>query len=373
MRACLKELGVAMALASGVGLAACGGSQSGGTTTPAAVATVVTPVSQSGCTVFPSDAIFNTRIDSLPVHASSATWVASVGASTRFHPDWGNVSDPDQADAYGIPVNVLGGTSSDTTWSLLSQIAWPDEADCAVADASATHGHRVQRDCSGTAQPRFPFSSTKVLIEGGSASTNTGDRHVLVIEQTACRLWETGNAYVQANGSWQVGAVAEWDLSSNSMRTAGWTSADAAGLPILPLLARAEEAVSGEIKHAMRVTFQNGLMAPSYVWPATHQAGSGPSNGIPFGALLRLKSSFVIPSTWSTQAKAVATAMQRYGLYVADNGSNLYVQGDPNDQWGAAVFDELKTITMNSFEFVDTSGIASRTGFSATSYRVPSP
>ena len=150
-------------------------------------------------------------------------------------------------------------------------------------------------------------------------------------------------------------------------------AADAAGLPILPLLARAEEAVSGEIKHAMRVTFQNGLMAPSYVWPATHQAGSGPSNGIPFGALLRLKSSFVIPSTWSTQAKAVATAMQRYGLYVADNGSTLYVQGDPNDQWGSAVFDELKTITMNSFEFVDTRGIASRTGFSATSYRVPSP
>ena len=136
------------------------------------------------------------------------------------------------------------------------------------------------------------------------------------------------------------------------MRPDGWTSGDAAGLPIAPLLVRASEASRGDIPHALRVTFRDAVLASTYTWPARHRAGNS-LGGIPFGALLRLKASFSIPANWSTQAKAIATAMQRHGLYVADIGSDLYVQGDPGVQWSSSTISQIQSLHAGDFEFVD--------------------
>lgn len=190
---------------------------------------------------------------------------------------------------------------------------------------------------------------------------------MLVVEKGACRLWESYYAY-KIGGQWYAYGTSAWDLNSNAQRPAGWTSADAAGLPILPLLARADEASTGEIRHALRVTFLQSVMARSYVWPARHQAGSS-GGSIPFGALLRLKSSVTIPATWTPQAQALARAMQRYGLYIADNGSNLYVQGDPSSAWDANTISQIQTLTMGQFEFVNLNAIIGRSGFDANSLR----
>jgi hypothetical protein len=320
--------------------------------------------------LFPANAIFNTRIDDLPVHSNSTQWVSDVGGAVAFHPDWGDTEDAYADDYYGIPWNLVDGTAATTDWPLTA-MWWPDESNCGIRQGDGSMG--VRQDCSAvTDQARFPFPKTGWKIEGGYKDSNDGDRHVLVVETGACRLWETGNAYKQADGSWQVGDIAMWDLNANTMRPAGWTSADAAGLPLLPLLVKADEAASGEIKHALRVTFRNPLMADrAYVWPASHYAGNDGSGNIPFGALLRLKAGVTIPDNWGTQAKAIAVAMQRYGLYVADNGSNLYVQGEPSVRWDPNLIAQLKTLKMSDFEFVDTSGITSRAGFDARSYAVP--
>ncbi|MEY4765310.1 MAG: hypothetical protein RI907_1983 [Pseudomonadota bacterium] len=324
----------------------------------------------AGCPMFPVNAVFNTRIDDLPAHGQSSQWVGAIGASVPFHPDWGTTEDAYADDYYGIPWNVLDGKASTTDWPLTS-LWWPDESNCGLKQANGSIA--VQQDCGAVAdQARFPFPKSGWKIEGGYLATNEGDRHVLLVEAGVCRLWETGYAYPQANGQWEAGGAAMWNLASNAMRPDNWTSADAAGLPMLPLLLKVDEAASGEIKHALRVTFRNPLMADKvHVWPASHHAGNDGTGTIPFGALLRLKAGVTIPANWGTQAKAIAVAMQRYGLYVADNGSNLYVQGEPSVRWDPNLIAQLKTLKMSDFEFVDTSGITSRAGFDARSYAVP--
>jgi hypothetical protein len=152
------------------------------------------------------------------------------------------------------------------------------------------------------------------------------------------------------------------------MRPDTWTSADAAGLPIAPLLVRAEEASAGVIPHALRVTFRDSVLARAYVWPARHRAGGDTPGGIPFGALLRLKAGTPIPSSWTTQAKAIATAMQRYGLYVADIGSDLYVQGDPSVQWSGGTIGQIQSLHMSDFEFVDTGSVTGDARFNGNSF-----
>lgn len=148
---------------------------------------------------------------------------------------------------------------------------------------------------------------------------------------------------------------------------AGWTSGDAAGLPIAPLLARASEAARGEIAHALRVTFRDAVLANTFVWPARHRAGNA-GGSIPFGALLRLKGNFAIPANWTAQAMALASAMQRYGLYVADIGSDLYVQGDPSASWSAGTIGQIQTLRMSDFEFVDIGSITRDSRFDADSF-----
>jgi hypothetical protein len=340
------------------------------------VAGGVRPGARNTCAYFPADAIFNTRIDGLPVHASSATWVAAInnGGDKRLHADWGNSEDPRSGAYYGIPTNAVSASAHAASWPRVDLSAGaPDESDCATLDGGTVNVHQ---DCSGArlSLARFPFPEPSATrFEGGACPANAdcGDRHVLVVELGSCRLWEAYQGYANADGTlWRASSLASWDLRSNAMRPATWTSADAAGLPVAPLLARAAEAGSGAVNHGFRVTLRNGVMSSrGHVWPATHAAGSG--GAIPFGAILRLKASFAIPAGWGAQARAVAVAMQRYGLYVADNGSDLFVQGEPSDQWDGDIFSQLSGINMSDFEFVDTSPITTRTGFSAQSYAVP--
>ena len=368
------------------------------------------PVTQGpqlgGCPMFPASAVFNTRIDALPVHPDSRRWINAdpqaswtrtfdtpSGVETRqmypianrsVHADWGTTVDPSRDTYWGIPYNVVDGTTVRTDWPVVSFAASDspdgdyrgadDESDCAVAQGS---GWAIHRNCQTlpASQRRFPFpQDATIQVEGGIAS-RSGDHHVLVVEQGACRLWESWYSYKTQGGGWYSGGTAAWDLNSLTMRPDGWTSADAAGLPILPLLARAQEASTGEIRHALRVTLPSnrirGLWRQpydgAYVWPARH--GVSATGDVPFGAVMRLKADVAIPDGWTTQARAVATAMKRYGLYVADIGSTLFVQGDPSALWQEATIQQLTQLKTLDFEFVDLTPITSHPGFSRDSYR----
>jgi hypothetical protein len=349
-------------------LAACGGGSGGsepapvtaGTTSSTSTSTSASVPAPSAaaplsgdCTMFPANAIFNTRIDDgsrFPAHAKSAEWIARVGSTTPWMPNWGNSSNPANVDNYwGLPVNVIDAGS--TQWPVVSlDGGYPDESDC----ATAPDGSGILQGCTkaAPASRRFPFPSGQVLAELND------DAHVLVVDRTACRLWEAYGAQ-KIGTQWSAMSTATWDLKSNALRPDGWGSADAAGLPITPLLARSSEAASGEIRHALRVTFRDYALALEHVWPARFAAGGDNPGAIPFGSLLRLKADFVIPDTWSPQAKAVATAAKRYGLYVADNGMDFYVQGEPGDGWDPAAWQQLRSITLANMEFVDTGSITS--------------
>jgi len=377
-------------------LIACGGGGGGGGGSAAtgaspdlpAGSTIVgtnspTGVAQLGdCEMFPAEAVFNTRIDDtgkFPAHPNSARWIASVGSGTPFRADWWRSEDPTRRDAYyGMPYNVVDGSAATTDWAnvlydfsasgLTSQAGWPHESDCAVDDGAG--GYTLQRNCSSVPvnQRRFPIPRNNLKNEGGTCNDpNTcGDHHVLVVEQGACRLWE-GYATYPINGQWYTMSSAAWDLKSLSLRPSGWTAGDAAGLPITPFVAKAAEADSGEIRHALRVTFRDDVLAREFSWPARHFAGGDTPGGIPFGAVLRLKSSFVIPDHWTPQAKAIATAAKRYGLYVSDIGMDFYVQGEPSAAWSEQMFRDVSGIPLSEMEFVDLGAVTRDARFSADS------
>jgi len=282
------------------------------------------------------------------------------------------------SDYWGIPYNIVDGTAATTLWPTVSfnptdphdgNTGWADESDCAIASGS---GFAIRSGCQAVSGPRFPFPlDANLKIEGGACNVQAGtcapgDSHVLVLETGQCRLWETYYTYKGASG-WHANAIAAWSLNSMDMRPDGWTSADAAGLPIMPLLLKADEANSGTITHALRVTF-NGV-ANARVWPASHAAGSGAASNVPFGAILRLRADFVIPSGWNTQSKAIAKAMQTYGLYVADIGSDMYVQGEPSAKWDTNTFSQLQTLTFDRFEFVNMGAVTGDPRFSSRSYQ----
>jgi len=273
--------------------------------------------------------------------------VAGNSATTRWPAGSFDIVDPNNSNGAGVP----------------------DESDGAANDTS----HPITRACPklSTANRRFPYPNDNLVkAEYGNCNNpaECGDRHVLVVEKNACRLWESYFTY-KVNGQWHAYSTAAWDLRSNAMRPKGWTSADAAGLPMVPLLVRADEASAGEIRHALRVTFRDGVLDKSYVWPASHYAGNVVTGGIPFGAVMRLRSDFVIPSNWTTQARAVATAMKRYGVYVADIGSNAYITGEPSANWSPDTISQLQRIQMGSFEFVDTRAITSHPKFNPNSFQ----
>lgn len=332
------------------------------------------------CQLFPANAIFNTRIDDLsrfPAHPNSSQWIDVAGRHLPFGADWGfHENQGNYGDYYGMPINVIDRNESD--WPVVSfdfstsgaywERGWPYKSDCAVPDGD---GYSLRRDCTSAPadQQRFPFPHDwKIVNEDGLCNdpNSCGDRHVLVVEKGACRLWESFFAY-KLGGQWYSLATAAWDLRSNELRPRDWASADAAGLPMAPLLVKVAEADAGEIRHALRVNFRDAAIDTSYLWPARFGAGGANAGAMPFGALLRLKQDFVIPDWWTTQAKAIATAAKRYGMYVADNGGDFHVQGEPSVKWQLNTSLQLKGITMNDMEFVDLKSVTGDSRFSPDS------
>jgi hypothetical protein len=274
------------------------------------------PVPGTACNVFPADNIWNTDISSLPLNVNSGTWIASTRpGSGKLHPDFGG-------PPYGIPFNVVDNTH-------------------------ATAAYTFQY--AGESDPGPYPAGSDLLIEQGS------DAHVLTVNKDTCKLYETFASDPVAH---TAGSGAIFDLSSNQLRPAGWTSADAAGLPILPGLVRWDEVQAGSIRHAIRFTVHN--TNDTYIWPARHRAGIADATLPPMGARFRLKVGYDI-STYGTQAQVVLTAFKHYGLFVADNGSDWFFQGTEDANWNSgpypAMIADLKKVPWDQFEAVDESAL----------------
>jgi hypothetical protein len=273
----------------------------------------------SRCPVFPRDNAFNQRVDRLPAAAGSAATVAAIGAGEPMHADFG--SGTYEGHAIGIPYDVVG---------------------------RGTPRSRVTFDYAGESdRVGYPIPPG-VHIEGG------GDRHAILVDRDACHLYEL-YALERRAGRWHAGSGASWSLRSNRVRPAGWTSADAAGLPILPGLARYDEVRRGRIDHALRFTVRRTRRG--YVYPARHFASSLTDRALPrMGERLRLKASVDI-SGLPRQARVVAQALKTYGMVVADNGSDWFVSGAPSSGWDNDQLASLRRLTGADFEVVDTSSL----------------
>jgi hypothetical protein len=280
--------------------------------------------SAPACPIFPANNAWNERVDKLPVAASSATLIASIGLDTGLHPDFG--SGLYDGRPIGIPFDVVSRPTPRTRVTF----DYADESD------------RVA----------YPIPKS-VHIEGGRNST--GDRHAILVDKSACRLYELYALYPKAGGGWKAGSGATWSLRSNAVRPAGWTSADAAGLPIFPGLARYDEVSRGVIDHALRFTVEHTRRA--YVYPARHYASSSDDPSLPpMGLRVRLKASVDI-SGFPRQARIVLQALKTYGMIVADNGSNWYISGVPDPHWSNDDLHTIGRITGSDFEVVDTSSL----------------
>jgi len=264
------------------------------------------------CPVFPSDNVWNTDVSSLPVHAKSEEWLATMQAdATNLHPDFG-------APPYGLPFAIVGDGHPDVFIDFL----YDDESDPGP----------------------YPFGPD-IPIENGS------DAHALMIDRDSCVLYELFAADWN-DGNPRAGSGAIFDLGSNALRPDGWTSADAAGLAIFPGLVRYDEVLAGAIRHAIRFTTE--LTDCHHVWPARHDAGTCDPSYPPMGARFRLKASFSLAG-FSPQAKVVLRAMKRYGMLLADNGSNWYFQGTRDPRWSDELLDQLKSVPASAFEAIDES------------------
>jgi hypothetical protein len=276
---------------------------------------------RSSCpTVLPATNVWNKRVDSLPVRTDSATLIATMGTTAGLHPDFG--VNP----AYGIPVNAV--TQLTPRSSVTFQ--WPDESDPGP----------------------YPIPSPPKIEGAGPIGSTIGDRHILMLDKTACQLWELYAA--RRVTSWTAGSGAIFDLRSNTLRPDGWTSADAAGLPIYPGLARRDEVAAGVIAHALRFTVPR--TRTTHIYPARHDAGEGPSSTLPpMGLRLRLKAGIDI-SGFGPQSRVILTALKQYGMILADNGSAYYISGAPDPGWDDEELHALGQIKGSMFEVVDTSG-----------------
>jgi len=258
------------------------------------------------CPLFPSDSFWHADIRSLSVHPRSDDWRATIGATKGLKADFG--SGTWDGGPIGIPFTLVGAGQPKVPVSF----GYDDESDPGPypipADAPVEHG---------------------------------SDHHVIVVDESTCRLYETFDSTRQPDGFWTAGSGATWDLRSNALRPAGWTSADAAGLPILAGLVRYEEVAAGRIDHAIRVTAP--VTHRSYVWPARHQAGStSAATAPPMGAWFRLRADFDT-SRLDPQARVVAEALKVHGMVLADNGSSWYMSGAPDERWDN---DDLRTLSL---------------------------
>jgi hypothetical protein len=271
------------------------------------------------CPVFPRTNAWNERVDRLPVAADSAELIRSIGITSGLHPDFG--SGLWDGGRIGIPYDVV---SKKTARSHV-RFEYADESD------------RVA----------YPIPRG-VHVEAGS------DRHALLLDKSACKLYELF-ALQRSGGTWTAGSGAVFDLRSNALRPAGWTSADAAGLPIFPGLARYDEVARGVIDHALRFTAARTRRA--YVYPARHDASSSDDPSLPpMGLRVRLKASVDI-SGFPRQARIVLQALKTYGMILADNGSPWYISGAPNSHWSNDDLHTLGRISGADFEVVDTSSL----------------
>jgi hypothetical protein len=284
----------------------------------------------AGCPVFPASNPWNTPVDKLPVAADSPTLIASIGLASGVHADFG--SGLYNGSRIGIPFVVVHGRA--TPKSRIS-FEYADESD----------------------KGPYPIPAN-VPVEGAPAHANEGDRHILILDRDTCKLYELSGMQrtgTQAGGmKWSGWSGAIWSLRSNAVRPATWTSADAAGLPILPGLARWDgDAATGRINHALRFTVERTRRA--FIYPARHYASSSTDPSLPpMGLRVRLKASVNI-SRLPPQARIVAQAMKTYGLILADNGSNWYVSGAPSPHWSNDQLHALGGLTGADFEVVDTS------------------
>ena len=281
------------------------------------------PVVGTRCAAFPADNWWRADIRGLPVHARSRQWLSHMSPEVDLHPDFGpnDGAGPD----YGIPVTTVG------------------------------RGHRTVQvlfDYAGESdRVRYPLGAD-TRIEGGRAAD--GDRHAIIVERGTCRLSELYDLR-KRGGRWRAGSGAVWSLRSNRLRPDGWTSADAAGLPILPGLLRWSEVRTGRVDHAIR--FTTDRTSRRHLWPARHDAGSTASRAYPpMGARFRLRASYDA-SGLSPRARTVVAAMQRYGLVLADNGSPWFFQGEQHARWPTRLIEDLKTIPASAFVAVDTSSL----------------
>jgi hypothetical protein len=257
-------------------------------------------------------------VDSLPTHPMSEAWINSIGRDEAFHMDFG--SGEWDGGPIGIPYNVVSGATAN---KFTPDFYYPDESDAGP----------------------YPIPENPKQ-EWGS------DHHILVVDTDNCTLYEIYDASLD-NGEWSGGSGAIWDLNSNALRPADWTSADAAGLPILPGLVRYDEIVAGEIKHAMRFTAED---IAEYIWPARHLTSDAQDGIPPMGARLRLKADYDI-SGFPQEMQVILQAMKTYGILLADNGANWYVNGAPDERWDNDMLHLLDVLTGDDFEVVDTSGM----------------
>jgi hypothetical protein len=270
---------------------------------------------ESNCPLFPSTNVWNKRIDDLPVAANSNTLIRSIGWRSPLHPDFGEYL------GYGIPYNVVDSSTPRRS----VQFDYDDESD----------------------HVGYPIPASPKIEQGS-------DRHLLMWDTEDCRLYELFAARKTSSG-WRAGSGATWDLTSNALRPRGWTSADAAGLPILPGLVRYDEVASGAIHHAIRFT------APRtrtwFIHPARHQAGASSSSMLPpMGTRVRLKR-WVDISGYSPRVQVILRAMKRYGMILADNGSAWYFSGTSDVRWNDDELNEIKSLRGRLFEVVDTSSL----------------
>jgi len=279
---------------------------------------LTTSNSIAGCQIFPADDPWNEDISNLPVNADSSAYINSIGVAKNLHPDFGENRD------YGIPYNIAD--NSTPKYSVVFDYA--DESD----------------------KGPYPIPA-RPEIEGGS------DQHLLVLQKDECKLYELYDATLNTDrgAGWTAGSGAIWDLKSDALRPEGWTSADAAGLPILPGLVRYDEVNAGVINHAIRFTAPKTQRA--YIHPATHFASSSTDATLPpMGLRVRLKASYDI-SKLPPQAKVIATAMKKYGMILADNGSSWFFQGAWSGGWNDDDLNTLKNIPGSAFEAVDTGSL----------------
>jgi len=275
------------------------------------------------CPVFPADHIWNTPIDTLPVAANSSTYINTVGPGIGLHPDFG--SGTWDGGPIGIPFITVPGTQT----KYAATFTYADESD--------------------PGPYAIPMNAP---IEGGSNST--GDRHAIAVDTDNCILYELYSAYPEG-ASWSAGSGAIFSLNGYTLRPATWTSADAAGLPIMPGLVRYDEIAAGVINHALRFTVPQTQKA--FVWPARHYASSlTGAQYPPMGTRFRLKASFDV-SPYPTEVQVILRALQKYGMMIADNGSAWYISGDPDSRWNNDNLHQIGGVHGSDFEVVDVSSL----------------